>query len=255
MLFRVDPAYPQGQYEVARSDAAGGATSLPPQVMFDLRSASPSAQDALLPLYEREYALLKELSIVRWQALADTLGGLSAIAMSAAGIGSEAARVAEESAAKAGTPGAKFKGDDAVGSSIAPAEMYDSVNQAMSLVNQIQSIEEAISRTQKTHGILPGARTPWSILFGSSKILTPAEVTKLLDPAAKMVSVPPACKVYSDAINAQQQTNDGDAATLTAFGKGWSAQDIAKWNQMIAKNIERVGKLKKDLATCLAANH
>jgi len=105
--------------------------------LFDLRSASPAAQQTLLPLYQREWALEQDLSTVRWAALGDTLRGLAKIGGSTIGIGGAGSRVVDESAAVAGTPGSKFKGENAALSAKQPADMYESVNKAMYLVNQI----------------------------------------------------------------------------------------------------------------------
>jgi hypothetical protein len=183
ILLTVVMAESQSQYRVDRSDSTVAPSSLPPQVLFDLRAQSPAAQQALLPLYQREWGLEQQLNAVKWQALADNLMGL-AVAVGGLTDGSAGARAANNAAARAGTPGTTFKGENAATSAQQTAGTPESVNTAMYLVNQIGATEDAISRTQNIYGISPTARTPWSILFPPSKKLTPAEVTKLLEPAA-----------------------------------------------------------------------
>jgi hypothetical protein len=183
VFFLTFTASAQTQYQLNKSDSTIVPSSLPPQVLFDIRSASPAAQQALLPLYEQEWKLEQQLNEVKWQSLADTLGGLS---MAVAGAFDNAGRLAANNlAAEAGVPGYRFKGENAATSAQEPAEMPRSVIAGMNLVNQIQTTEEAISRTQKRFGIPATARTPWSILFpDNSKALSPDEVVKMLAPAA-----------------------------------------------------------------------
>lgn len=188
VLFVSMGATPQTQYEVRQSDGTLAPSSLPREVLFDLRAASSSAQQALLPLYQQEWELEQQLSTVKWQALSDTLMGLAAIGASTIGAGSTGTGLANDAAAIAGVPGVRFKGTNAALSAIKPADMYESVSKAMYLVNQIQATNDAISRTQRAYGLPATARTPWSMLFPSSKTLTPVEVNKLLEPAAKAVA-------------------------------------------------------------------
>jgi hypothetical protein len=110
--------------------------------------------------------------------------------------GNEADFVANQSAVRAGTPGYKSQRENAALSAQQPAEMYASVNRAMQLVVQIQNTEDAISRVQKANGILPTARTPWSILFPSAKKLTPAQLTTLLEPAATAAAMVERDRLY-----------------------------------------------------------
>jgi hypothetical protein len=253
-LLSAAAASSQTEFGVQRSDGTVNPSALPPQVLFDLRSASPPAQQALMPLYQQEWSLLQELNTVKWQALGDTLGGLSAIGGPMIAIGSNGSRVANESAARAGTPGYKFKAENAalsaqtqvpgtpasqdvtpVAGDRSQSEMYVSVNHAMQLLVQIQSTEEAISGVQKSYGIPPTARTPWSILFPVSKRLSPSEVSQLLAQGVTQSSAATQTNVASpnknlktakdfsaERASLQTAANDAQVALSNCTKRAWS---------------------------------
>jgi hypothetical protein len=173
---------PEPQYEVKPSN--GTIASPPPPPNFNLESIPAGARLQLLPLYQQEYRLLQELSVVRWQALGDTLGGLASVAGPAL-TSTGAADVVRNSAANAGQYGATNKGVNAAADAQTPAEMYQSVDRAMKLLVRIGELDKQISTIQQAYGLDPNVKSPspW-VLFGS-RTLTPAEVKKLLEPAAK----------------------------------------------------------------------
>jgi len=159
-----------------------------PQPQFDLNAVPSEARQQLLPLYQQEYARLQELSVVKWQAVGDTVGGLAKMgpALVARPVGPPG--LAEASAASAGQYGARYGGVNAALDAQTPAEMYASVNRAMQLLLQIDQIDKEISQVQKAYGLNDALRPPWASLFPSSKQLTPTEVYELLLPAAKQAA-------------------------------------------------------------------
>jgi hypothetical protein len=178
------PASGQPQrYDVNSSKGTLPSPPQPPQ--FDLNSVPVGARQQLLPLYKQEYALLQQLSAVKWQALADTLSGLGSIGAALVAQPTAPTNVGEESAARAGQYGAQNRGVNAALDAQEPAEMYSSVDQAMKLLVQIGALEKRISSVQQSYGIDPKVRSPWSALFTGSSQLTPEGVTTLLLPAAK----------------------------------------------------------------------
>jgi hypothetical protein len=150
---------------------------------FDLNTVPAKAREQLLPLYQREYALLEDLNVTKWQALGDVLGGLATAGAAAFATPTTASRVAEDSAALAEQYKARFRGADAAQSEQEPAEMPESVKHGMKLLNQINDVEAEISIVQKSYGLDPAARSPWSQF--APRRLTPKEVIALLTPAAK----------------------------------------------------------------------
>jgi hypothetical protein len=173
-------------FEVSTSD--GTARPSPPPPQFNLNSVPVEARRQLLPLYQQEYSLLQELSGVRWQALSDTLGGLASIGAHVTASPTAPANIVEESAARAGQYDARYPGVNAALDAQEPAEMYASVKRAMQLLLQIDQIDKQISRVQQAYGIGAASRPPWASLFPASNQLTPAEVYKLLAPAAKQAA-------------------------------------------------------------------
>jgi hypothetical protein len=264
VMLAVMTANSQTPYQVQKSDGTVVPSSLPPQVLFDLRAQSPAAQQALLPLYQREWGLEQQLNAVKWQALADTLAGLS---MAVGGLtdGSAGALAANNAAARAGTPGVNFKGENAATNAQQPAETPESVTTAMYLVNQIGATEDAISRTQKAYGISPTARTPWTILFpSSSKTLTPAEVTKLLETAAKASaqtapakkpnaqSVPPDCNVYQTSVDIDMKSVAQDQRMVDMFRNQNPPffEAVKNWTEALESDLRILNGDKDKLQTC-----
>lgn len=186
------PAQSQQTFGVNTSDGTVRVPSLPPQPpQFDLNSLPLVARQRRLTLYQREFALLQELSGVKWQALGEALGGLAAVGSTVIASPTGATSVAEDSAARSGQYGSQFRGVNAAVDAERPAEMYASVNRAMQLLVQIDLIDKQISTVQHDFGIDPALRSPWVALFPSStKQLTPAEVRKLLEPAAQAAAKP-----------------------------------------------------------------
>lgn len=220
-------------YGVSTSDATVRISSFPPlPPQFDLSSVPQQARQQLLPLYQQEYALLQELSSVKWQALRDTLGGLTNFA-DAYGSPTAAARVVEESAARSGQYGARSGGN--FSDPHEPAEMYESVNRAMQLLVQIDRVDKEISSVQKANGIGATLRTPWASLFQGTGRLTPAEVYKLLAPAAKDAAKPVAGIGAGTDSSAQCGKVLDDAAAVLADKDKNAANIIANAQQHLAE--------------------
>jgi hypothetical protein len=174
-------------YQVTPSD---GTVQSPRVEWFDLGSVPEPARSQLLALYRREYALLRELDSVKWEALHDTLGGLFDAIASAEE--PHASGLVEESAARAGQPGANSNGVNGALDAQSPVQMYESVNRAMDLLMQIGVLDKEITAFRKAHHIDAKLMTPWNKLFPKSKMLTPSQATALLTPAADRL-VPNGC--------------------------------------------------------------
>ena len=150
------------------------------------RAISPEARYQLLPLYQEADRLLQELSFIRPGLANDVASGVGSP------LASEAPSTAEESAAGAGQYGARYRCIDAYSSSLNPTDTTN-VDRTKDIVTRLDEIDKQIYDLRQKYGIetiSPTPKSPWSVLFQRTKLLTPDEVKKLLVPAAKEAAKP-----------------------------------------------------------------
>lgn len=116
------------------------------------RAIPAAARAKLLPLYQEQQALLRELNYVKWRAATDTIGGLAG-ALAGLAIGNAAKSVTDNAAARARQPGAKFRGEDPVLSASEPLDEIPSVARAAELLRRVDQVDRQIAQVRRQYNV------------------------------------------------------------------------------------------------------
>jgi hypothetical protein len=225
-------------------------------------SISPEARAQLLPLYQRELALLNELNFNKWRFLAEHSQQLgAALAGAAASALPAAATLVEESAARAGQRGAAIRGENAA---LAAQDLPDEVPSATrgrAIILELDRTRKQIGAIRMKFGIEtigPAtfrpkelsdenlARIVSSMGSVAAKPITPATIPPALAPPSS-ASAPRDCSGKADAVARYERSVANDEW----FVANTSGEAQGLWANTLQTSRRFLAEARTELAECL----